>query len=74
MEQQKRQGAKVMMPDKGKVERPFRYIRRISTSLAASGISMISIPSCIAGSTRWPRAVNGRDDEVLDLARTKRWR
>jgi transposase len=36
---------------KGKVERPFRYIRQ---DFYLAGSSMTSMPSCVTGSTRWP--------------------
>ena len=38
---------------KGKVERPFRYIREDFSSPAASAISTTSMPSCGTGSIRW---------------------
>ena len=38
---------------KGKIEWPYRYIARRSSSVAASTISMISISNCGSGSTGW---------------------
>jgi hypothetical protein len=39
---------------KGKSSARFATSARISTWRAASGISMTSMLSCVAGSTRWP--------------------